>query len=64
MNIAKTSSAVANGQEKRTREKDIVVDSFLMTAEHMPNTHKAIQAAGAFVKQVRDVVANIAYPVS
>ena len=64
MDITKTSSAVANVQEKRTRDKDIVVDSFLMTTEYSPSTHMAIKAAGASVKQVRDILTVIACPVS
>lgn len=63
MDITQTSSAVANVQEKRTRDTDIVVDSFLMTTEHSPSTHMAIKAAGAIVKQVRGLVANITYAV-
>lgn len=51
-------------QQKQKRTKDIAVDSFLITAELSPNTHKAIQAAGTLVKEVRGILSGTAYPLS
>lgn len=64
METAKYRRSVATMPTAVQREQDIAIDSFLRTTDFSPNTHKAIQAAGTLVKQVRDILTIIACPVS